>query len=173
MTQTKTISGDIESVVRELFSGNPPPEGRYQLLPEDANGDLGLVFEILITVLLEALVFLNDGTLDLESSGTDLLDKVFNQLKPYFESIKYKLIVESKTLLCDANDTVINMLSPYRYCKVLIASMNREYFREKKLNKEYTFLLNPAPIERVRLDEYYALFVIGHKAYKLRFESNY
>lgn len=173
----KEIFGDIQSVALKIFADQPASKDSYRLIPIEANGDNGLVFEILITFLMEALVYMFKGDLTLPSSAkdtsdddlsnsanstSDFLQAIFTYMEPYFLSIGYELKVDTKRLI-ESSHEAINRVAPYRYCKIILTNENDE------TNKRYRFLLNPVHVPRTSLDEYYALFALKDRAYKISF----
>ena len=168
---------DISTIVREMFAeGYPLSSHNKFLLP--VGSDPEMTFEILISFLMEFLVYVTDGNLNISDPNTDdenvdlavdkdpyqvtMVSNLITSLEPYFEALGYDVILTSR---CLSDAQHINKIWPYRYCKVKIKSKEEQHEDESA----YTFLLNPATVKRTKLDEYYAVLSINRVAYKVHF----
>jgi hypothetical protein len=156
-----------KDIAQVLFSKEPAEPCTYMILAYEDGGDILYVFEILITLLMEALDF-QTGGLD-TANLDDFTIEHLTALSPWFESVGFKLLIEE----CDKDDSV--SYNEY-YCKVRVKTrLHETFFIMKNIAVNYHFLLNGDNLEanqaKTVISTLYAVFINdNNKVYKIGFD---
>jgi hypothetical protein len=147
-----------EQIVQTLFTKDPASPNTYTLFKECDEIEL---FEILITILLEAL----NIKIDLRNTDLNTLNIDYvNGLKPWFHSMGLNFNINKYSI----RDT--DMYNQY-YCNIYINNeLNEILFKLKKINKNYHFILNGNFDDKTQLNEYYAILKNNTYVYAISFD---
>lgn len=149
-----------EQITNKIFCEDPKPVRSYQLLAYQNNSDVDYeyIFEILVTILLEALDIFFDGLDNAELSVFE--ESYVEALNPWFESFGYGVNIK----LVD-ND-------PNYYCRVILKEDKyKHFFDSKGITKNYHFLLNRDKPKYSNIDELILLFSANDKIYSIYFNN--
>lgn len=131
-----------EEIAQVLFANQPKEPLSHQMLSlQEGVTDIGYIFEILSTILLEALNILTQGlnNYPLENFTQSHL----SELNPWFHSLGFHLN-SSMHMLSDNNE-----FNDY-YCRVMIRNKLTEHmFKAKNLTSNYHFLLSHTKYQQV------------------------
>lgn len=150
-----------------LFSEEPEKPYTYQIISDDEGDDAPYIFEILVTVLMEAFEVLL-GSLKNTNFSDFTVDHVLN-LNPWFNSIGFEVkIKEYSQDKCPTN----------HYCKVVVRNNESEHiFSQKNIDEtlNYHFLINPIVYNEnknktKKLDELSLLFSACDKIFLISFD---
>jgi len=147
-----------EEIAEALFNQPPKEPFKYQILVGSQGTDQTLIFEILLTILLEGLNILSNGLNNFNLD--DFNENYIYNLIPWFNSIGFDIKV-------NINSDISNY-----YCRILINNKSHEYlfFNIKNLIKNYHFLLNGNFISNNNeLSNIYAIFKFKNKSYSIFF----
>lgn len=130
-------SGTIVSpkdIAMALFTQGPKDPCSHLILAHQDGSDTTYIFEILITILLEALDILSNGleNADLKNFTADHI----TCLDPWFKSIGFTVSVN--TYNKDNRDGYKDY-----YCRAMVRTpLYESFFEYKNVNKNYHFMLN-------------------------------
>lgn len=152
-----------KSFATDLFSYEP--NNINYIYSEEDDNDLTLIFEILVTIMMEGLEYFTQGldNIDLDDFG----EKHILFLKPWFQSIGFNIFIEK----FDRNE--YENFSNY-YCRILINNRKEELgyvFNQQSINETYHFTLNRY-YDKVMVDDIsqiYTVFAYKQSVYKISF----
>jgi hypothetical protein len=170
MSQYNPIELSPQEIANRLFSEDPkkPMSQMISIDPEtDEQLDASLIFEMMITILMEGLETI---FVDLKTADLSILDKsLLMKLDPWFWSVGFSLSVD----VVDKTDRQAYDTEG-RYCKIILNNDDYGFiFRLKNVDKSYHFLINPQYVNGCPLDdinELFADFHINQKVYKIGFK---
>lgn len=156
-----------EEIALALFMDEPKEEGTYQILTDDAECDPVLAFEILCTILLEAMDILTQGLTTVDLKKFD--ESFILQLNPWFKSMCFKIDVDVYDKELDKE-----FYKDY-YCSVKIRTpLYETFFIMKNIDKNYHFLLNGNFLEenqnKTNINDLSLIFINDDKVYKITFD---
>jgi len=151
-----------ENIAQYIFTKQPMERCSYQILAEQDDADLTLIFEILVTIMMEGIDIFSGGL-----DNVNLNDFTMNHivgLNPWFKSIGFKIKAQ-----------IIERDQDYdRYCKIVLRLRNRPIFDIKNIDKSYHFFINGSALDKNKienkLNNLYATFSCLDKIYKINFD---
>lgn len=162
-----------EKIAEILFSNKPKAPCSHQILAYASNNEgLICIFEILVTILLEGINVLTSHHGGIK--GIDLQQFTVNHLtemKPWFNSIGFDINVKTHSL---SNK---NKWKHY-FCDIIVNNgKGREILKNKNINKDYHFFINPANFieskKKKNLKELSCVFVNDNDVYEISFDNFY
>lgn len=157
----------VQEIAQALFSKEPKEPCSCMILAYEDGDDILYVFEVLVTLLMEALDLYFGGlnNADLNEFSLDHL----LELSPWFESVGFKLFAD------EYGKEDVENYNDY-YCKIKVRTkLHDTFFVMKNIDKNYHFLLNGDKLElnnqKTTVADVYAVFVNdNNKVYKIRFD---
>jgi len=152
-----------EDVAQILFSDLPRDPNTIQIISDQIEMDISMIFEMMITIFMEGLKKITDdfqNDIIRNFTEDDLL-----KLNPWFYSTGFKLNVASWQKPTD--EKFIN-----RYCKIILKEGDYcDFLQISKIDKSYHFLLNGSfDGNHKKLSDIFALFETKNTIYEISFD---
>ena len=150
---------DPIEIANILFSNEPKNECSIQLCDVE---DIDMLFEILITILMEGIEKINFID-QLDDIDDETLSDFLINIKKWFISMGFTIHI---------NKTQKNNKDDY-YCKII--TKNGTYghiFMIKNIDKNYSFLLNPKYIKSNEIFNTYAIYVAPEYKLEIKFKHH-
>lgn len=153
-------------IAETLFENDPKPECSICLISENEGTDTSMIFEILLSILLEGLDRTYQGLNNIDFNI--LTEDHIEALNPWFRSLGYNI----RATIHDKEDIVF--YDKY-YCRIIIRTpIDEGYFFMKGLDTNYHFVLNGNHYEEVKkcpiLKDYYCIYQFGDKFLSVSFD---
>lgn len=166
-----------EELAQALFSKPPQAARSCQLLLDNVDNEY--VFELLLNILLEGV----DVLYGKESDITDVNDKIYFELKEYFQSLGFNLTLYTEERGEDVKTIFFTDLSNDNYYCQVKKNDYPEYFVQytlrhnghEKYKKKYRMSMNYRnnTIERKSLSNYHSVFFNDNKTKKFTVKFSY
>jgi hypothetical protein len=155
-----------EDVARQLFSREPMAPNSCQILAYDSGGDMTYIFEVLNIILLEGMNIVSNGFNNIDFNN--LTCEHISSMNPWFRSLGFKINVD------EYNNKDDRELFKEYYCRIVIRACDEMFFKIKRINKSYHFVLGGDYLDmnrqKTNLKDLYCIFNHSNKTFKISFD---
>lgn len=148
-----------------IFLNEPKEECSIQLCDVE---DIYMLFEILITILMEGLEKLNCFD-EIDDINNDVLLDFTVRIRKWFNSFGFTVEINKKIKIVDVSD----VQNDDYYCKIITKNGNYgQLFTIKNIEKNYSFLLNQKHKIKNNIQNIHAIYVAPKYNLEIKFKHH-